>query len=71
VVIEGTLEKETDRGYYGLGPERPEVHGKFGMALHKVVPDKVSGRRCAQKPCELLTARAKEKAAKKAATGKK
>jgi hypothetical protein len=71
VVIEGTLEKVTDRGYYGLGPERPEVHGKFGMALHKVVPDKVSGRRCAQKPCELLTARAKEKAAKKAATGKK
>ena len=66
VVIEGTLEKVTDRNYYGLGPERPEVHGKFGLRLHKVVPNKVSGRRCTQKPCELIAARQKQREAKKA-----
>jgi len=70
VVIEGMLEKVTDRDYYGMGPERPEVHGKFGLVLHKLVSSKVSGRRCTQKPCELITARAKERVAKKAAVAK-
>jgi hypothetical protein len=71
VVIEGVLEKVTDRDHYGLGPERPEVHGKFGLVLHKLVADKVSGRRCTQKPCELIAARAKERVAKKAEAAKK
>ena len=70
VVIEGVLEKVTDRDYYGLGPERPEVHGKFGLVLNKLVPHKVSGRRCTQKPCELIAARAKKRAAKKAEAAK-
>jgi len=71
VVIEGVLDKVTDREYYGLGPARPEVYEKMGLVLNRLVPNKVSGRRCTQNPCELIAARAKERAAKKAAAAKK
>ena len=71
VVIEGILEKVTDRDYYGLGPANLKVYEEMGLVLNRVVPHKVSGRRCTRKPCELIAARAKERAAKKAEAAKK
>lgn len=70
VVIEGVLEKVTDRDYYDLGPARPEVYEKFGLILHTLKPTKVSGRRCTQTPCELIVARQKAEAAQKAKAAK-
>ncbi len=71
VVIEGILEKVTDRDYYGLGPANLKVYEEMGLVLNRLVPNKVSGRRCTQKPCELIAARAKARAAKKAEAAKK
>lgn len=71
VVIEGVLEKVTDRAYYGLGPARPEVYEKMGLVLNRLVAHKISGRRCTQKPCELIAARAKARATKKAEAAQK
>ena len=66
VVMEGVLEKISDRDYYGLGTARPEVYEEMGLVLNRLVPNKVSGRRCTRKPCELIVARQKAREAKKA-----
>jgi len=64
------LEKVTDRDYYGLGPPRAEVYQEMGLVLNRLVPNKVSGRRCTRKPCELIVARQKAREAKKAEAAK-
>jgi len=54
VMVEGELEKVTDRAYYGLDKEIPEM--PENLEIFRIKPDKIGSKKCTNKPCRAYSA---------------
>jgi hypothetical protein len=58
VMVEGELEEVTDRAYYGMDKEIPEM--PENLRLFKINVDEVGSKKCTNIPCRVFTTEVKK-----------
>jgi len=54
VMVEGELEEVTDRAYYGMDKEIPEM--PENLEIFRIKADKIGSKKCTNKPCRAYSA---------------